>query len=71
MPQNIKKKLSQLFGLLETDPYHSLLHTKKLAGDLAGYFSFRITRDWHMIFCFEGSDNIHVLDVDHRKDIYR
>lgn len=50
LSEHIKKKLSRLLGLLETDPYHSLLHTKKLSGDLADYLCFRITRDWRVIF---------------------
>jgi len=71
LPQNIKVKLSQLLGLLEIDPHHALLHTKKLSGDLAGYLSFRATRDWRVIFRLEGADTVRVLEVDHRKDVYR
>ncbi|MGD0697812.1 MAG: type II toxin-antitoxin system mRNA interferase toxin, RelE/StbE family [Terriglobia bacterium] len=71
LPQSIKEKLGELLGLLETNPYHSLLHTKQLSGELAGFFSFRITRDWRVIFYFEDPETIHVLEAGHRKDIYR
>jgi len=71
LPQNIKEKLGERLGLLEANPYHPLLHTKKLSGDLAGFFSFRITREWRVIFYFEDPETIRVLEADHRKDIYR
>jgi addiction module RelE/StbE family toxin len=71
LPQNIKTKLSELLALLESNPYHPLLHTKKLTGDLTGYFSFRVTREWRVVFYLEDPETIHVLDTAHRKDIYR
>lgn len=71
LPENIKIKLSQLLALLELNPYHPLLHTKKLRGDLTGFSSFRITRDWRVIFCFEAPETIRVLEANHRRDIYR
>ena len=43
LPDSVKKKLSKLLPLLEANPYHPLLHSKKLSGNLTGLFSFRIT----------------------------
>jgi mRNA-degrading endonuclease RelE of RelBE toxin-antitoxin system len=71
LPANIKKKLSELLPLLEANPYHPLLHSKKLTGDLTGLFSFRITREWRVIFYFKDPQTIHILETKHRKDIYR
>lgn len=71
LPASVKKKLSRLLALLESNPYNPLLHSKKLSGDLTGLFSFRITRQWRVIFYFKGPDTIHVLEASHRKDIYR
>lgn len=71
LPVNIKKKLGKLLELFAINPYHQLLHTKKLTGNLAGLLSFRITREWRVIFYFKDLENIHVLEIAHRKDIYR
>jgi mRNA-degrading endonuclease RelE of RelBE toxin-antitoxin system len=71
LPANIQKKLANQFVLLETNPYHPLLHTKKLTGPLTGLLSFRITRDWRGIFYFQNPETIWIASVDNRKDIYR
>ena len=71
LPVEIKQKLSKLIALLENNPYHPFLHTKKLVGELAGQFSFRITRDWRVIFYFKNPETISILEVKHRRDIYR
>lgn len=50
LPIDIQKKLDRLLEFVRNDPYHPLLHTKRLSGDMTGYLSFRITRDWRVIF---------------------
>ncbi|MBI2459523.1 MAG: type II toxin-antitoxin system RelE/ParE family toxin [Parcubacteria group bacterium] len=52
-------------------PFHPLLHAKRLSGKLAGLLSFRITRDWRVIFQFNDPETIQLLRVKHRKDVYR
>lgn len=71
LPLNIQTKLDQLIEVLSKDPYHPLLHTKQLTGNMTGYLSFRITRDWRVLFQFLDPKTIQVLRVKHRKDIYR
>ena len=71
IPKNIKKKFVNLLEILEENPFHPQLHTKPLAGNLRGYFSFRITREWRVIFCFLQGDTIFLIDVAHRKNIYK
>jgi len=46
LPANVYDKLAKQIETLEQNPFHSILHTKPLAGQLAGFYSFRITRDW-------------------------
>ncbi|OIO46372.1 hypothetical protein COU05_01840 [bacterium (Candidatus Gribaldobacteria) CG10_big_fil_rev_8_21_14_0_10_37_21] len=46
LPVNVHNKLAKQIGTLEQNPFHSVLHTKPLTGQLAGFYSFRITRDW-------------------------
>lgn len=44
LPQSARGKLTRLLDVLTSNPFHSLLHTKKLGGEFAGLYSFRITR---------------------------
>jgi len=71
LPKQIKKKLSSELVILERNPFDSLLHTKQLTGSLVGYYSFRITRDWRVIFNFIDTKTVKLIDVAHRKDIYK
>lgn len=71
LPPHLQRKLDDLIYFLESDPFHHLLHTKPLAGELKSLFSFRITRDWRVIFYFIDDHAIQLLKVAHRKDIYR
>lgn len=66
-----KDKLTKLLGILGDDPFSNELHTKALRGDLDGDHSFRITRDYRVIFRFSKVGEILLLRVLHRKDIYR
>ncbi len=71
LPKNIQTKLAKLLELFSYNPFHPLLHTKHLGEELAGFLSFRITREWRVIFYFKDSNNIHLTNVGHRRDIYR
>ena len=71
LPIPQQQKLSRQITLLQNNPFHPALHTKPLSGRLAGLYSFRITRDWRVIFQFIAPDQIVLRDVGHRKDIYR
>ncbi|MBI2048850.1 MAG: type II toxin-antitoxin system mRNA interferase toxin, RelE/StbE family [Candidatus Liptonbacteria bacterium] len=71
LPVKSREKLDRLVDLLEKDPHYPLLHTKELTGDMAGFWSFRITREWRVLFQFLSFDTIQLLKVEHRKDIYR
>lgn len=71
LPVKLERKLDMLIGLVEENPHHSLLHTKELTGDMAGFWSFRITRDWRVLFQFLSLDTIQLLRVKHRSDVYR
>jgi len=71
LPPPQQRKLATLLELLRENPFHPKLHTKPLVGELFGLYSFRITRDWRVIFRFLSEEEIHLVDVGHRKDIYR
>lgn len=71
LPVSIQNKLAKLLDIFSADPFHPLLHTKRLSGKLISQYSFRITRDWRALFVYESRDIIKLIDVGHRKDIYR
>jgi len=71
IPKECQRKLSKLLEIFQEQPFHSLLHTKHLSGELSGFLSFRITRDWRVIFRFESPEVIKLIRVANRKDIYR
>ena len=64
-------KLANLLTILQQNPFNRSLHAKHLSGPLTGLFSFRITRDWRVIFQFFSSDEIKLIDIGHRREIYR
>ncbi len=71
LPKKIKARLAEQLELLQKNPFHPSLHTKSLIGPLVGFYSFRITRDWRVIFKFEDPEIIKLIEIGNRKDIYR
>lgn len=71
LPQETKNKLAKLLESLAQNPFHPLLHTKHLTGKLSGFLSFRITRDFRVIFQFLDEQTIQLIEAADRKDIYR
>lgn len=71
LPKKLKVKLAESITLLQINPFDPTLHTKYLSGQLAGLLSFRITRDWRVIFKFIEPDLVQLIGVANRKDIYR
>jgi mRNA-degrading endonuclease RelE of RelBE toxin-antitoxin system len=57
LPIAQQKKLARLLPLLAENPFHPMLHSKRLAGSLAGIISFRVTRDWRVLFQFFDETN--------------
>lgn len=71
LPFFAQTKLIKNLSLLQENPFHSLLHTKALGGKLTGFYSFRITHDWRVIFQFLAEDRVKLTHIGHRKDIYK
>ncbi len=71
IPKLQQEKLAKLLETVQKNPFHSQFHTKPLSGQLSGLYSFRITRDWRVIFQFLSPDKIQLVEVGHRKDIYK
>ncbi|MDP2676871.1 MAG: type II toxin-antitoxin system YoeB family toxin [bacterium] len=64
-------KLAQFVVLLKGNPFNLQLHTKALSGKLAGIYSVRITREFRLLFKFFSPDEVVLIDIGNRKDIYR
>lgn len=71
LPSFIQNQLATKLEILSETPFRAPLHTKLLTGQLSGFYSFRITREWRVVFCFQNSKTIKLIDVAHRKDIYK
>jgi len=71
LPVKTQEKLDGLLAILAENPFHTILHVKQLGGELQGSFSFRISRDWRVIFVYAAEETIRLVDVGHRRDIYR
>jgi addiction module RelE/StbE family toxin len=67
----LKPKLKASLDILAKDPFNPKLHTKPLTGKLADYYSYRLGRDYRVVFRFISINAIHLIRVGHRKDIYR
>lgn len=71
LPKYQQQKLARLLEVFATNPFYTKLHTKHLAGKLSGLYSFRITRDYRVIFKFISPQEIQLIEVAHRKEIYK
>jgi len=69
LPSRVKRKFSVQVLLLAENPFRSKLHTKSLGGTLAGFYSFRITRDYRAVFFFISEAAVKLVSVSHRKDV--
>jgi len=70
LPKIIQSKTDALIDLLVIDYRDSRLKTKKL-NTYQSLYSFRITLQYRAIFEFIDSQTIKILDIRHRKDIYK
>jgi mRNA-degrading endonuclease RelE of RelBE toxin-antitoxin system len=66
LPKDIQQKVKE--GLQKI--YLNSLSGKKLLGDLAGEFSFRIGR-YRIIYFIDQGGSIWVETVRHRKDVFK
>jgi mRNA-degrading endonuclease RelE of RelBE toxin-antitoxin system len=70
LPKSIQNKTDSLIDVLVIDYRDNRLKTKKL-NTTEPLFSFRVSQDYRAIFEFVDSQTIKVLDIRHRKDIYK
>ena len=71
LDNKVKPKLKFSLDVLSENPFDARLQTKSLSGKISGQYSFRLGRDYRVIFKFTSDGAISVLRVGNRKDIYR
>lgn len=67
----VRRRLEKSLQLLAANPFHSELHTKPLVGSLKGFYSFRLGRDYRVIFVFLKESLIQLVKLAKRSEIYR
>lgn len=70
LDKNTKSKLKLSLDILVENPFDLRLQTKPLSGNLSGYCSYRLGKDYRVIFKFTSDNTIFLLNVGNRKDIY-
>ena len=71
LDKTLKPKLKFSLDFLLLNPFYSSLHTKPLTGKLSGFYSFRLSRDYRVIFKIISFEKIYLISIGHRKDVYR
>ena len=67
-PERLKHIAERILLNIAQNPFQG----KKLLGKLAGLYSARITRRYRVIYQIDSvKDIVWVMDVAHRKDVYR
>ncbi len=68
LPVGIKRIFTKQQALFVKNWRDARLHTKKLSGmDL---FSFRVTRNYRVLFKFSERNSVFFVSIGHRKNIY-
>ena len=71
LPHDIRAKLLVQVEYFRSNPKDTRLHCKKLHGRLEGLESFRITRNYRVLYRRQQQMTYLLLAVDDRKDVYR
>lgn len=70
LPPDIQRLYHKQEAILRHNWRDPRLHVKKLHGEPLT-FSFRVTRDYRVLFVFVEDDTVLVATIGHRKDVYR
>lgn len=64
------RRLNRCFDQLQRDPYNHP-NIKRLTGNLAGYFRYRVG-DWRVVYeVREGNSIVIVVLIAHRREVYQ
>ena len=71
LPKHIQLKAIRRTKLFQANPFHPGLNTEKINPPQLNIWSFRIDRNYRILFRFVGSDTALFILADHHKNIYR
>lgn len=71
LPLAIQKKAEKREAIFRKNPFHSSLKTEKLEPRKKEYWSFRIDREYRILFRFDDSKRIIFISCGHHNWIYR
>ncbi|MBI3541418.1 MAG: type II toxin-antitoxin system RelE/ParE family toxin [Deltaproteobacteria bacterium] len=70
LPKGIRELAVQQEAIFRADPHDPRLHAKPLKGRLKGFFSFRVTRNYRVLFTWKDKENVLFYEIGDRKFIY-
>jgi len=68
---NLKAKTKKKIELFQNNPKHPSLRSEKLEPKHLNLYSFRIGRNWRIVFDYEDSKVARLRDIDKHDNIYR
>lgn len=71
LDEKLKSKLKSSLDVFLENPFNPILHSKPLTGSLSGYYSFRLGKNYRVIFRFISKDKVYLINIGNRKDIYQ
>jgi len=71
LPKQIKVKVEKQENIFRNNPFHPSLHTEKLAPKSKQVWSFRVDKNYRIIFRFLEKDLVLLLNIGTHDWIYR
>lgn len=71
LPKQIKIRAEKQEKLFKDNPFHPSLHTEKLSPKFKDVWSFRIDKNYRIIFRFVENDTVLFLNIGSHDYIYR
>jgi len=68
MPHHIKADFANKIDVFKKHPFHPSLHTHKLSGNLADYYSFYLKDDFRVLFEFVESEDVLLINIGSHDD---
>lgn len=70
LPKGIKELAARQEDFFRNNPDDPRLHVKPLKGRLKGLLSFRVTRNYRVLFSWKDKENVLFYEIGDRKFIY-
>ena len=67
-PRYIKQDFVQKIEIFKNYPFYPILHTHKLGGSLADYYSFYLRDGFRVLFDFMENDNVLLINIGNHDD---